>query len=64
MVRRRLSELQIDYIVRNVPPGAPARKKLVELGGKQQVPFLVDPERGVSMYESLDIIAYVEEHYT
>lgn len=62
-VRQKLTELDIDYIVRNVPPGSPKREKLVELGGKQQVPFLVDESRGVSMYESDDIIAYLEEHY-
>ena len=36
----------------------------MEKGGKRQVPFLVDDERGVSMYESADIIAYVKEHYS
>ncbi len=36
---------------------------LLAKGGKRQVPFLEDTERGVSMYESLDIIAYLNEHY-
>ncbi|MBI2108670.1 MAG: glutathione S-transferase N-terminal domain-containing protein [Parcubacteria group bacterium] len=33
---------------------------LMEKGGKRQVPFLVDEEKGVSMYESDDIVKYLE----
>lgn len=33
---------------------------LIKLGGKRQVPFLVDKERGVEMYESNDIIEYLK----
>lgn len=32
-------------------------------GGKRQVPYMVDPERNVEMYESLDIIDYVARTY-
>lgn len=39
------------------------RTALIEKGGKQQVPYLIDEERGVSMYESDDIIAHLNEHY-
>jgi glutathione S-transferase len=38
-------------------------EELRERGGKVQVPYLVDPERDVEMYESEDIIAYIQEHY-
>lgn len=38
-----------------------AYAELMEKGGKGQVPFLDDPERGTSMYESADIIAYLDE---
>lgn len=34
---------------------------LIELGGEQQVPFLVDKERDIKMYESDDIIEYVSK---
>ena len=37
--------------------------ELLELGGKSQVPFLVDEENGVSMYESADIIEYIQKNY-
>ena len=33
---------------------------LIKLGGKRQVPFLVDKERNIQMYESLDIIEYLK----
>tara|TARA_B100000809_G_scaffold96394_1_gene94947 strand:- start:894 stop:1094 length:201 start_codon:yes stop_codon:yes gene_type:complete len=38
-------------------------EELQERGGKVQVPYLVDPERDIEMYESEDIIAYIQEHY-
>lgn len=34
---------------------------LVERGGKRQVPYLVDINNAVEMYESDDIIAYLRE---
>jgi len=37
--------------------------QLREKGGKTQVPFLEDTDRGVTMYESNDIIDYLSEHY-
>lgn len=33
---------------------------LIKIGGKRQVPFLVDKENGVEMYESDDIIEYLK----
>ena len=33
---------------------------LLKLGGKAQIPFLDDPQNGVSMYESDDIIEYAK----
>lgn len=37
------------------------REELLRLGGKIQVPYLVDEKRGVRMYESGDIIRYLQE---
>ena len=37
--------------------------ELLEKGGQQMVPFLVDADKEVSMYESDDIVAYLHEHY-
>ena len=33
---------------------------LIKLGGKRQVPFFVDKERNIQMYESGDIIEYLK----
>lgn len=47
----------------NVFGNSGAMAELMEKGGKTQVPYLEDTDRGVSMYESNDIIAYLSEHY-
>lgn len=33
---------------------------LIQIGGKRQVPFLVDTDRNIQMYESDDIIEYLK----
>jgi glutathione S-transferase len=63
-VREALSELDLEYRVRNVPKGSPKRAELARHGGKVMVPYLVDPNTGRQMYESDDIVAYLEEHYS
>jgi len=35
-------------------------ESLIRIGGKRQVPFLVDKDRNIQMYESNDIIEYVK----
>lgn len=62
-VREVLSELDLEFVVRNVPRGSAQREELARIGGKVQVPFLIDPNSGVAMYESDDIIAYLEDRY-
>ena len=44
-----------------VPGGR--RDDLRELGGRIQVPYLIDPNTGTSMYESREIIAYLDRTY-
>jgi len=38
-------------------------EELIQLGGKRQMPYMVDDEDGVSMYESDDIIAYLHRKF-
>jgi glutathione S-transferase len=38
--------------------------ELMALGGKHQVPFLVDEESDIKLYESDDIIAHITEKYS
>ncbi len=56
-------ELGISFEEKNIADDAVVAE-LVARGGKRQVPYLVDSERGVEMYESDVIVAYLQEHYT
>jgi len=62
-VREVLCELDLEYVVRNVPKGSLKRAELEERGGKVQVPYLVDPNTDREMYESDEIVAYLEGQY-
>ena len=55
-VRLKLTELQLDWLSKTAPRGSKNREELLKLGGKEQVPFLVDEEKNVKMYESDEII--------
>nr|WP_323192055.1 glutathione S-transferase N-terminal domain-containing protein [Halostella sp. PRR32] len=65
-VRETLTELGLSYVVHNPRSGAgetrneQTRDQLRTLGGDDQIPFLVDHQRGVTMYESDDIVDYLE----
>jgi glutathione S-transferase len=63
-VREALTALDLDYICRNVrAKDSKKQSLLLKLGGKAQVPFLVDTERDRRMYESDDIVQYLNEQY-
>lgn len=63
-VREALTALGLDAEIYPCPKGGQRFRPLVEkLGGKQQFPFLVDPNTGVAMYESADIVAYLFKTY-
>lgn len=63
-VRRLLTELDLDFIHRSCPRGeSPNRRRLEERGGRVRVPYLVDPNTGVEMYESRDIAEYLLRTY-
>lgn len=44
-----------------VPGGK--REQLLALGGQIQVPYLIDPNTGVALYESRAILAYLDRTY-
>ncbi|KAF3441651.1 hypothetical protein FNV43_RR15566 [Rhamnella rubrinervis] len=63
-VREIVSVLDIDVLFYPCPRNGPNfRPKVAEMGGKQQFPYMVDPNTGVSMYESDDIIKYLVGKY-
>ena len=63
LVRERLCELELPYRLHNVAKGSPRRDAFVERSGAMQVPYLADPNTGVEMFESADILAYLDETY-
>jgi len=70
-VRATLSELGISYVAHN--PRLPGdqggdvtnevTQEELTAGGQDQIPYLVDTDRGVTLYESDDIVDYLETHY-
>lgn len=62
-VREVLSELEIPYVLHSVAKGSSRREALRERAGKVQVPYLEDPNTGVALFESRDIVKYLEEAY-
>ncbi|HCB10934.1 MAG TPA: glutaredoxin [Cyanobacteria bacterium UBA11991] len=54
-----LNENNFKYITHNIKDKN-KHDKLIELGGKEQVPFLYDNVKNIKMYESDDIIAYLK----
>ncbi|KAH0971657.1 hypothetical protein GBA52_023813 [Prunus armeniaca] len=64
IVREIVAVLDLDVLFYPCPKNGPNfRRKVAEMGGKQQFPYMVDPNTGVSMYESDDIIKYLVGKY-
>ncbi len=55
--------LGIKFELKDISSSDEIAAELIEKGGMRQVPYLVDEERNVSMYESDDIVEYLREHY-
>lgn len=62
-VRKFMSENNISFVSQASETGSPSRQLLKKIGGQDMVPFLMDTDKGVAMYESGDIIAYLQENY-
>jgi glutathione S-transferase len=62
-VREVFCELDLDYRAHPVAHGSPRRDELVRIGGKMQVPYLRDPNTRTGLYESDDIITYLNTTY-
>jgi glutathione S-transferase len=64
LVREALTEIDMDVLVYPCPRGGKRfRAKVQARGGKQQYPFLIDPNTGARLYESAEIIAYLAKTY-
>ena len=68
-VREKMTELGLSYVVHNPRlhdgdvQNEQTHDELLALGGEDQIPFLVDHQRGITMYESDEIVDYLDEQY-
>lgn len=62
-VRERLVELELPYLYRTTPRGSKTRETLKEISGIVQTPYLIDPNTGISMFESAAIVKYLTDTY-
>ncbi|CAL1409916.1 unnamed protein product [Linum trigynum] len=63
-VREAMTELDLSAEVYPCPKGSRKHREIVrKLGGKEQFPFLVDPNTGILMYESGDVVKYLFQQY-
>ena len=64
LVREALTALGLDVEIKPCPAGGKRfRPEAQRLSGKQQFPLLIDPNHGVVMYESADIVKYLFATY-
>lgn len=63
-VREKLTELNLDFVCINAAKDSKAKKDFLEdCCGKGQVPFIMDTEKHVKMYESDGIVQFLEDNY-
>ena len=55
--------LKVELEVKDIYEDESAKSELLEKGGMDQVPYLVDTDKDVAMYESSDIIDYIRDNY-
>ena len=68
-VRETLTELGLSYVAHN--PRTPddevknerTNRELETVGGESQIPYLVDDTREEALYESDEIVDYLESNY-
>ncbi|MDP1829600.1 MAG: glutathione S-transferase N-terminal domain-containing protein [Archangium sp.] len=63
LVRERLCELELPYLLHNVAKKSPSRPAFIARSGKMQVPWLVDPNTGTELFESEAIVDYLDKTY-
>jgi glutathione S-transferase len=63
-VREAATCLDLDLLVRPCPRrGQRFRPRVTELGGREQFPYMIDPNTDTAMYESSDIVEYMYARY-
>jgi glutathione S-transferase len=62
-VRQRLTELGVDYVIRQVAPEPPDRDALREATGDDIIPALILGDGSVLSGETREILAALDEHF-
>ncbi|KAL6961933.1 hypothetical protein U1Q18_036892 [Sarracenia purpurea var. burkii] len=63
-VREAITELDLSVEIYPCPKGSIRHREMVRsVGGKEQFPFLLDSNTGISMYESSEIVKYLFQQY-
>mmetsp|Transcript_3430 Transcript_3430/g.5112 ORF Transcript_3430/g.5112 Transcript_3430/m.5112 type:complete len:356 (+) Transcript_3430:152-1219(+) len=63
-VREKLGTLCLPHVMISSSRGSANRNRMMEQTGRFQVPYLVDPNTGIDMYEGPEIVEYLEKVYT
>ena len=63
LVKEELCELELPHLFKTCARGSPKRQEVFDAYGKFQVPLLEDPNTGVALFESAEIVKYLEETY-
>jgi glutathione S-transferase len=63
IAREALTSLELPYHLYNVAAGSARREAFTARSGRMMVPWLADPNTGVEMFESAEIVAYLNETY-
>ncbi len=63
LVREKLCQLELPYLLHNVARDSEKREAFVERSGRMMVPYLIDPNEITEMFESADIVRYLEQTY-
>jgi glutaredoxin len=58
----KITELDLKVEEKNIIDDILA-EELIACGGKNQVPYLIDTDRDIEMYESGDIVEYLDKFY-
>mmetsp|Transcript_8040 Transcript_8040/g.20156 ORF Transcript_8040/g.20156 Transcript_8040/m.20156 type:complete len:405 (-) Transcript_8040:3915-5129(-) len=63
-VRQKLCALCLPHVMISCSRGSANRDRLVAKTGRFQVPFLVDPNTGLELFEGAEIVRYLDQVYT
>ena len=63
-VKEKLSALGLPHVVVSCSRGSTNRDRMVEKTGRFQVPYIVDSNTGIDMFEGPEIVEYLEAVYT